>query len=175
MTDDSLTSFLFEGEFIVRVSKINGIPWFVAADVCRALGLTNAAETVKGLDDDEKDISSADTLGGRQEVITISLSGLFALILKSRKPEARRFRKWVTAEVLPSVQATGAYIQQNAIITRKPYAEWSLEERRTALAEVDTARKSLSRGAAAWMWEHLGFPIPPRHLLPGWWQGELLG
>jgi prophage antirepressor-like protein len=175
MTDDSLTPFLFEGEIIVRVIRINGIPWFVAADVGRALGLKNAAESVRGLDDDEKDVSSADTPGGRQEVIIISLSGIFALVLRSRKPEARRFCKWITAEVLPSIQATGAYIQPSAIIIRKPYAEWSLEQRRTALAEVDTARKSLSRGAAAWMWEYLGFPIPPRHLLPSWWQGELLG
>ncbi|MDR3533408.1 MAG: BRO family protein [Rhodopila sp.] len=175
MTDDRITPFLFDGDIIVRVIGINGIPWFVASDVCRALGLTNPTETVSSLDEDEKGISRADTLGGQQEVIIISESGVYVLIFKSREPHAVRFRKWVTSEVLPALRERGHYVAGEVTAVRKPYAEWSLEERRTALAEVDTARKSLGRGSAAWMWEFLGFPIPPRHLLPGWWQGDMLG
>lgn len=176
MSSQRITPFLFEGEITIRVIDRDGAPWFVATDVCRALGMTNAAETVRGLDDDEKGISTTDTLGGHQEVVVVSESGLYALIFKSRKPNAVRFRRWVTAEVLPSIRRTGSYTMNGAAApSAKPYAEWSLEERRVALAEVDTARKSLSRGAAAWMWEHVGLPVPPRHLLPVWWQSSLPG
>ena len=88
MTGDKLTPFLFDGDIIVRVIRINGIPWFVASDVCRALGLTNPAETVKTLDDDEKGISSADTLGGQQGMIIIS--EIRRLRAHLQKPEAAR-------------------------------------------------------------------------------------
>ena len=109
MTDSRITPYLFDGEVIVRVVEIDGSLWFVAADVCRALGLTNPAETVKVLDDDEKGISTTDTLGGPQEAIIVSESGLFALIFRSRKPHAIKFRKWVTGEVLPAIRRTGTY------------------------------------------------------------------
>jgi prophage antirepressor-like protein len=176
MTERRITPFLFEGEITVRVIDRDGALWFVATDVCRALGILNAADAVKGLDDDERDIDTTDTPGGHQEVIVISESGLFVLIFKSRKPQAVQFRKWVTAEVLPALRQHGIYVVGGGYPpTKRPYSEWSLEEIRAAVAQVDVARKTLSRGAGAWMWEYLGFPIPPRHLLPGWWQGELLG
>ncbi len=176
MTGHTITPFLFEGEITIRVIEKDGVLWFVASDVCRALGVVNAADAVTGLDDDEKGLDTTDTPGGHQEVIVISESGLYALIFKSRKPHATRFRKWVRADVLPSIRRTGSYTGNGAAApSAKPYAEWSLEERRVALAEVDTARKSLSRGAAAWMWEHVGLPVPPRHLLPVWWQSSLPG
>ncbi len=131
---------------MVRVIMKNDAPWFVAADACRALGMANAADAIKGLDDDEKGLGSSYTLGGRQEVIIVSESGLYALILKSRKPDAAKFRKWVRSEVLPSVRQTGAYTLANgAPASRKPYTEWTLEERRVAFTAVETARKSLRR------------------------------
>ena len=86
---------------------IVGVVWFAAADVCRVLGLGNPAEAVRSLDDDEKDISNADTLGGPQRAVVISESGLYALILRSRKPAALKFRKWVTGEVLPAARSGG--------------------------------------------------------------------
>jgi hypothetical protein len=64
---------------------------------------------------------------------------------------------------------------ESAIIVTKAYSEWSAEEWRLKLATVNTARKTLSLAAAAWMWEREGFPMPPRHLLPGWWQPPLIG
>lgn len=92
----------------VRVVDINGEPWFVAADVCRILALTNTSEAVKCLDDDEQ---SKYCLGsGGSDRVIINESGLYNLIFRSRKPEAKKFRKWVTAEVLPSIRKTGAYI-----------------------------------------------------------------
>ncbi|MDR0672889.1 MAG: Bro-N domain-containing protein [Zoogloeaceae bacterium] len=93
----------------VRVATRDGEPWFVAADVCAALNLKNVAMALRHLDDDEKGISNVDTLGGKQNLLAISESGLYALVLRSRKPEARKFAKWVTSEVLPAIRKTGRY------------------------------------------------------------------
>lgn len=96
----------------VRVTDIDGEPWFVAADVCRVLALTNTSEAVKCLDDDEQ---SKYCLGsGGSDRVIINESGLYNLIFRSRKPEAKKFRKWVTAEVLPSIRKTGAYVASAA-------------------------------------------------------------
>jgi prophage antirepressor-like protein len=108
----AVTPFLFDGEVLVRVVMIDGEPWFVAADVCKVLEIGNVSMAVGRLDDDEKGVSNTDTLGGRQEMVIINESGLYALILTSRKPAAKRFRKWVTAEVLPSIRKTGSYDAQ---------------------------------------------------------------
>jgi prophage antirepressor-like protein len=179
MTSTRIVPFLFDGEITVRVIEREGAPWFVAADVCRALGTLNAADATRQLDEDEKGIDSADTLGGHQEMVVVSESGLYALIFKSRKPHAVRFRKWITAEVLPSLRTTGAYfmapVSGEAVGLRsKPWEEWSLAERRIAVSEINTARHVFNQGAAIWMWSRLGLPMPPRHLLPAWWQGELM-
>ena len=176
MTNRRIVPFLFEGEITVRVVDHEAAPWFVAADICRALGLTNPAETVRDLDDDEKGISTTDTLGGHQQAVIVSESGLYALIFKSRKPNAAKFRKWITAEVLPSIRQTGSYVNTGYSVPQratKPWAEWSLEERRIAVAEVMAARKAINQAAACWLWQHLGLPTPPPSLMPVWWQGEL--
>ena len=94
----------------VRVVDIDGEPWFVAADVARVLGYDITPHATRLLDDDEKGIHKVDTLGGKQEMTMINESGLYHLVLLSKKPEAKKFRKWVTAEVLPSIRKTGAYI-----------------------------------------------------------------
>lgn len=177
MSDKRVTPFLFDGEITVRVINRDDIPWFVAADVCRALGIGNASDAVRTLDDDERGIGTIDTLGGHQEAVVVSESGLYALIFKSRKPHAAKFRKWVTAEVLPSIRKTGQYLlphaQTASSLVRKPWSEWSLEERRVALSEVNCARRAFNQATAAWMWEKVGLPVPPPHLLPGWWQHDL--
>jgi prophage antirepressor-like protein len=176
MTERTITPFLWEGEITVRVTIIDGAPWFVATDVCRALGLTDPAETVKVLDNDEKGISNTDTLGGFQEAITISESGLFTLIFRSRKPHAIRFRKWVTGEVLPAIRRTGRYSNDNAAgapTASKRYPDWSLDETRVAIALVNAARGASSQGAAAWVWQHVGLPMPPKKLLAAWAQADL--
>jgi prophage antirepressor-like protein len=93
----------------VRVIEHDGEPWFVARDVCDVLELVNSREAISPLDDDEKGVRKTDTLGGTQDMNIISESGLYALILRSNKVEARKFRKWVTSEVLPAIRKTGAY------------------------------------------------------------------
>lgn len=111
-----ITPYLF-GESIIRSLTIDAEPWFVAKDVCDCLGITNYRQAVAGnsrsgalgLEDDEKGVYILDTLGGPQETVIVNESGLYALIFKSRKAEARRFRKWVTSEVLPTIRRTGSY------------------------------------------------------------------
>ena len=94
----------------VRALTIKGDPWFVARDVCAVLGLDHVTNALAGLDDDEKGCRKVTTPGGPQEMIIISESGLYTLIIRSNKPQAKPFRKWVTAEVLPSIRRTGGYI-----------------------------------------------------------------
>lgn len=93
----------------MRTTTIDGEPWFVAADVCRALEIGNSRQAVARLDDDEKGVISTDTLGGKQEITIINEPGLYTLVLGSRKPEAKAFKRWITHEVLPSIRKTGAY------------------------------------------------------------------
>lgn len=98
----------------IRTLLIDGEPWFVAADVCKALLIVNSRDALTRIDDDEKGVVSTDTLGGRQEVTIVNEPGLYALILSSRKPEAKAFKRWITHEVIPSIRKHGAYISPNA-------------------------------------------------------------
>lgn len=104
----ALAPFDFRGNQ-VRVVLRSGEPVFVASDVCRALELSNTSKALDGLDADEKGVTLTDTPGGPQDVLTVDESGLYHLIFKSRKAVAVAFRKWVTAEVLPSIRRTGGY------------------------------------------------------------------
>lgn len=94
----------------LRTVSRNGQPWFVAADVCKALDIRNGRDAVYRLDDDEKGVASTDTPGGKQEMTIISESGLYSLVLGSRKPEARLFKRWITHDVIPSIRSHGAYL-----------------------------------------------------------------
>lgn len=99
----------------LRILKINGNPFFVAKDVCDVLGIVNHKDAVANLDEDEKGVATIYPLqkpkrgGGKQRTLIISESGLYTLIFQSRKPFAKAFRKWVTAEVLPTIRKTGCY------------------------------------------------------------------
>ncbi|WP_018124953.1 BRO-N domain-containing protein [Desulfovibrio oxyclinae] len=102
----SVIPFDFDGS-AVRVVMREDEPWFISRDVCNVLGLDRTA--TRRLEEDEKGVQEAHTLGGVQQVSVLSESGLYALIFTSRKPEARRFRKWVTSEVLPAIRKHGRY------------------------------------------------------------------
>ncbi|MCH5165651.1 MAG: Bro-N domain-containing protein [Clostridiales bacterium] len=93
----------------VRATEINGEPWFVLADVCRVLEIGNTRNVTRRLDIDEKGVHEMDTLGGKQNLTVINESGLYSVILRSDKPQAKPFRKWVTSEVLPTIRKTGEY------------------------------------------------------------------
>ena len=123
----------------LRVVMRDGEPWFVAADVCDALGLDNNRQAMTRLDDDEKGVISNDTPGGKQGVTVINESGLYSLIMGSRKPEAKKFRKWVTAEVLPAIRKTGRY-EAPAAVAAAPTAAVVPQVQALALAlEARTA------------------------------------
>lgn len=106
----NLTPFAF-GENMVRVQMDeHGNPWFVAKDVCRVLEISNHRDAVSQLDDDERDgVGITDSMGREQYMSTISESGLYALVFRSRKLEAKAFSKWVCSEVLPALRRTGRY------------------------------------------------------------------
>lgn len=93
----------------VRTMLIDDQPWFVAGDVAAALQYLTAKDMARNLDDDEKGRQILPTLGGEQEMLVINESGLYSAILRSRKAEAKRFKKWITAEVLPAIRRTGQY------------------------------------------------------------------
>lgn len=93
----------------IRTVIRDGEPWFVAVDVCRVLGVNNVPDAVASLDDDEKGVVSTDTPGGPQRVRIASEAGLYSLILRSRKPQAKTFKRWITHEVLPTIRKTGRY------------------------------------------------------------------
>lgn len=105
---NKLQTFTYNNSQVRTVEK-DGEPWFVLKDVCDILGLDSPHKVVGRLDDDEKGRNLIPTLGGNQEMTVISESGLYNVILRSDKPEAKPFRKWVTAEVLPSIRKTGSY------------------------------------------------------------------
>lgn len=98
------------GGYDVRTVVIDGEPWFVAKDVCEILD-TDPTATRK-LDADEKGLHSIQTLGGTQQVSIVNESGLYSLVLSSRKAEAKAFKRWVTSEVLPAIRKTGRYVPE---------------------------------------------------------------
>ena len=89
--------------------------WFVAKDICDVLEIKNHRTSISILDEDEKGVHSMDTLGGTQQLQTINESGLYSLVLRSRKPQAKAFKKWVTSEVLPSIRKHGAYMTDRVL------------------------------------------------------------
>ncbi|WP_301100427.1 BRO family protein [Propionivibrio sp.] len=110
------TLYEFESQSVRVVADDTGAPWFNAKDVCNVLGFGNARQALDTHVDAE-DVQKLDTLtpGGRQRQNHINESGLYALILGSIKPEAKRFKRWVTTEVLPAIRQTGSYAATNAV------------------------------------------------------------
>ena len=98
------------GEQQVRTVLVENEPWWVLADVCRVLGLANPRAVAARLDNDEKNtVTLTDGIRGNPRVNVVYESGLYSVILRSDKPEAKEFKRWVTHEVLPSIRQTGAY------------------------------------------------------------------
>lgn len=95
--------------------EIEGEPWFVAADVCRVLGLSNVSEAISSLDEDEKLTSVILRAGQNRKVNLISESALYELVFKSRKPFAKKFSKWVRKVVIPSIRKKGSYSVKDSV------------------------------------------------------------
>lgn len=119
-----LMNLNFEGTPVRVITADDGTPRWALADVCAACGIANPYNVAARLGDRQKGLHTVETLGGPQKITVVNEDGLYDVILDSRKPEARRFRKWVTGEVLPSIRKHGAYMTPDTI--------------RQALADPDT-------------------------------------
>lgn len=116
----SIVQFSFESSSIRTLGDAIS-PLFVAADVAAILGYGSTKDATRILDDDEKQTVSIDTNGGKQSMTAVTESGLYAMIFKSKRPEAKRFRKWVTSEVLPAIRKTGRYDASETLTTEEMY------------------------------------------------------
>ena len=128
----------------VRSILIDGDPWFVAADVCKALELEKTNRALSRLDDDEKGAHSVSTPGGRQRMSIISESGLYSLILGSRKPEAKAFKRWITHEVIPSIRKHGAYMTDSLLDALEAHPE-AVPEYLNRLRSENARNRELTR------------------------------
>lgn len=138
----------------VRIVEKGGEPWFVAKDVCDILALGNPRSSIALLDEDERGVHSMDTPSGKQEMGIISEAGLYSLILRSRKPEAKAFKRWVTHEVLPSIRKTGAYLspgmsneQIKALVTTLEEEVYRRIQAENRLAKLEAHAEELARAA----------------------------
>ena len=134
-----------------RSIMIDGEPWFVATDVCRALEIGDPHKAVSRLDEDEKGRNSIPTLGGIQELITVSESGLYSLVLGSRKPEAKAFKRWITHEVIPSIRKHGAYVTDKVLDQMNEHPEWIpeyIQRLRDENANARATREELEKAQA---------------------------
>lgn len=142
----------------MRIVEKSGEPWFVLSDLCKVLDLGTPSKVAARLDDDEKGVNLIHTLGGNQKMTVVNESGMYAVILRSDKPQAKPFRKWVTSEVLPSIRKTGNYtVQQTEEIRRRnlEVREMNARSRRAqilvrlaATTSNDTFREALVANAA---------------------------
>ena len=109
----------------IRTTVKDGAPLFVAADVCRALEISKYRDAVSRLDEDERGSFEVDTPGGTQKMTAVTESGLYSLVLGSRKPEAKAFKRWITHDVLPTIRQTGGYVsdEQQFVNTYLPFAD----------------------------------------------------
>lgn len=135
---NDMTIFAF-GDCMIRTTEKDGEPWFVGKDVAAALGYKEIQKAVRDhVDDDDKGVSEMDTPGGSQKTTVINESGLYALIFGSKLENAKKFKRWVTSEVLPQIRKTGAYTSVNAEAETKML---EIEARReVALCRADASR-----------------------------------
>lgn len=177
--------FLFEDEHVVRTVEMNdGETWFVGVDLCRVLGIGDHKRTLGGLDDDErawKDIQPmADARGPDaprgpdtpprsdrelRRTIVISEPAVYRLVFASKKPVAKRFKRWLAHEVLPTLRKTGSYTTPHAAAAPQPekqaFPDWPLDEMRTKRGVIDMYRMLYGNMAGQWVMPQLGFPVPP--------------
>lgn len=123
----------------------SGEPMFVAKDVCAALGLGNSRQALARLDDDEKGVISNDTPGGKQLMTAVTEPGFYKLVMRSRKPEAKAFQRWVTHEVLPALRREGGYMVARADETPEELMARALKAADATLARVRDENARLTR------------------------------
>lgn len=121
----------------------NGEPVFVAKDICAILDLGNPRSSIALLDDDEKGVHSVDTPGGKQQMTTVTEPGFYKLVMRSRKPEAKAFQRWVTHEVLPALRRDGGYMvardetPEQTMARAVLLAQQTIDRQRDRIAELE--------------------------------------
>ena len=151
---DKIQPFDFNGNNVRTLTDPQGEPWFVLKDVCDVLDVTNVGNVVKRLD--KADIHRTDVRSGGQNrnMALVNESGLYDVILDSRKPQAREFRRWVTSEVIPSIRKTGAY--GTPVMTGKELMAAALIEAESTIKELE--QKATEMAPKAQSWEYLAAP-----------------
>lgn len=141
---DIIKTFLFE-DTSIRTAVRDGETWFCNVDVCAAIGVSNPSQALTRLDEDEKDLISNEG----QYYGIINESGLYSLVLGSRKPEAKRFKKWVTSDVLPSIRKTGIYSAKpqlpdfsDPVAAARAWAD-AEEGKRAAMDQLEAAKPAI--------------------------------
>lgn len=144
---NELKNFTFEDQQI-RVLTIEGEPWFVGKDVAEVLGYSNSRKAIADhVDSEDKGVTKCYTLGGTQQIAIINESGLYSLILSSKLPDAKKFKHWVTHEVLPTIRKHGAYMTDQkaaAIVTDKNALADLLQQAADQLKEKDVKIERLT-------------------------------
>ncbi|MFF0055602.1 BRO family protein [Streptomyces microflavus] len=133
----------------VRSVMIDGEPWWLARDVADVLELGNMHSSLALLDEDEKGVHSVETPGGAQQAAIINEPGLYSLILRSRKPQAKAFKRWITHEVIPSIRRTGSYSAAPREMTKLEALQAAIESEQGRLA-AEARVKELEPAASSW-------------------------
>lgn len=180
--NNEIQKFDFKGAALRTLTDEAGEPWFVLKDCMSILDLGNPTETVKMFDKDEFSTTEViDSIGRRQQTYIISEPGLYRLVMKSRKPEAKEFQRWVTHEVLPSIRKHGGYMAGQERMTPEQMALASMRWLQSKVDEqakqlkaqegkvlfanaVETARPSILVGDFAKILKSNGIDIGPRRL-----------
>jgi anti-repressor protein len=180
--NNEIQKFDFKGAALRTLTDEAGEPWFVLKDCMSILDLGNPTETVKMFDKDEFSTTEViDSIGRRQQTYIISEPGLYRLVMKSRKPEAKEFQRWVTHEVLPSIRKHGGYMAGQERMTPEQMALASMRWLQSKVDEqakqlkaqegkvlfanaVETARTSILVGDFAKILKSNGIDIGPRRL-----------
>lgn len=173
----------------VRTVNRDGAPWFIAKDVCTALEITNPSDALKRLDDDER---ARFNLGRQGETNIVNEPGLYALVLGSRKPEARAFKRWITHDVIPSIRKSGGYIAGQETMTDAELlskallvAQRQIDERNAQIEAmtpkalfadaVSASKTSILIGELAKMLKQNGVPIGQKRLFQWMREHKYLG
>ena len=142
---------VFENEQFgeVRTVFVKDTPWFVAADICKALEITNPSKAVSRLDEDEKMntlTSSEGNKRGNPNMTVVNEAGLYSLIISSRKPEAKTFKRWITHEVIPAIRKTGGYVNNDDLFVETYFADANEEQKemfRSTLKRIRTLNQKI--------------------------------
>lgn len=126
----------------VRAVSINNEPYFVGKDVAEILGYSNPRKAmIDHVDAEDKGVTKCDTLGGTQEMTIINESGLYSLILSSKLPKAKEFKRWVTSEVLPTIRKTGGYVNNTAQFVDSYFGQLNLEQKHALTLMFDESKR----------------------------------